>query len=87
VETPNHGLNRAVAPRRGNVWLARSSAAEEDTMRGGILIIGSLFWDNSQCKVFGSGFGYLDYFGEMVECQVSKCSLPVPSTDGRRRRG
>ena len=55
-------------------------------MRGGILIIGSLFWDNSQCKVFGSGFGYLDYFGEMVECQVSKCSLPVPSTDGRRRR-
>ena len=37
-------------------------------------------------KVFGSGFGYSDYFGEMVQCQVSKCSLPVPSTDGCRRR-
>lgn len=37
-------------------------------------------------KVFGSVFGYLDYFGEMVQCQVSKCSLSVPSTDGCRRR-
>jgi hypothetical protein len=30
----------------------------------------------------------LDYFGKMVQCQVSKCLLLVPSTDGcRRRRG
>ena len=26
METPNHGLNHTVAPRRGNVWLARSFA-------------------------------------------------------------
>jgi hypothetical protein len=39
-------------------------------------------------KSVGSGLGYLDYFGKMVQCQVSKCSLLVPSTDGcRRRRG
>jgi len=38
----------------------------------------------------GSGLVYLDYFGKMVQCQVqcqvSKCSLLVPSTDGCRRR-
>jgi hypothetical protein len=34
----------------------------------------------------GSGLGYLDYFGEMVECQVSKRSLPVLSIEGCRRR-
>ena len=32
------------------------------------------------------GLVYLDYFGKMVQYQVSKCSLFVPSTDGRRRR-
>ena len=50
------------------------------------------FTKNLSMEVFewslssGSGLGYLDYFGEMVECQVSKCSPPVPSTDGCRRR-
>ena len=39
-------------------------------------------------KSAASGLVYLDYFGKMVQCQVSKCSLLVPSTDGcRRRRG
>jgi hypothetical protein len=33
-------------------------------------------------KAAGSGLVYLDYFGKMVQCQVSKCSLSVPSTDG-----
>ena len=37
-------------------------------------------------KSAGSGLVYLDYFGKMVQCQVSKCSLLVPSTDGCRRR-